>query len=528
MRKKLMILILLSLSATLYGCSGKKEYKIQNRALQSNIIDDNYRTYYEIFVGGFSDSNNDGIGDIRGLINRLDYLNDGDPNSGLSLGVTGIWLMPIMPSNSYHKYDVKDYKDIDPELGTLEDFKAFLDESKARGINVIIDLVVNHTSKNHPWFKAFTKAVLENDTENKYYNYYSLYTEETKTLNKTYYPIARNYFYEGNFSSEMPELNFDNEDVKNEFIDIMKFWIEMGVDGFRLDAAKYVFLDEHQKNIEFWNWFMTEARKLKEDVYVVGEVWSSNSELIPYYESFSNFDFQMSGQNGWIASTAIGFETVNRYVQYLYNYRNEVKAVNPNAILTPFISNHDMNRAAGYLPGGLSFSAANLYLLTYGTPFIYYGEEIGMKGLRGSENTDANRRLAMLWGDKDTVMDPIGSTYDPKLQTNGTVKSQLSDSKSLYNHYKKLIMIRNAYPEISRGIYEPLFFDGHQTFGGFKSTFNGSTIGIFHNTMDTSITIDFNQYGLSFNELLVYVGLENATFSDNKLTIGAFTSVLLK
>lgn len=527
MIKKLLLLTLITSVGLLGGCV-KKETTIKDDNLKANMIDDNYRTYYEIFVGGFSDSNKDGIGDIQGLINRLDYLNDGDPNSGKSLGVTGIWLMPIMPSNSYHKYDVRDYKNIDSNYGTLEDFQTFLEETEKRGINVIIDLVMNHTSKDHPWFKAFTQAVIEGDTSNKYYDYYSLYTEETKTMGKTYYPINNEYFYEGNFSSSMPELNFDNEDVKAEFIDIMQFWVDLGVDGFRLDAAKYVFLNERERNITFWNWFMDEAKKIKEDIYVVGEVWSANTELIPYYEPFSNFDFEMSGQEGWIASTAIGYETVNRYVEYLNNYRNSVQTVNDKAILTPFISNHDQNRSSGYLAGGKSYSAANLYLLSYGTPFIYYGEEIGMKGARGSENTDANRRLAMLWGDKDTVEDPIGTTYDPKLQTNGTVKSQISDSTSLYNHYKKLIMIRNAYPEVSRGTYEPLYFEGHQTFGGFKTTYKDSTIGIFHNTMDTTIEIDFSQYDLEFEKLLVYVGMEKASLNGNILTIGAYTSVLLQ
>lgn len=529
MTKRILLSIIIAFNLLMIiGCNSQKEYVLTELNLTSQYIDDNYRTYYEIFVGTFSDSNEDGIGDINGLTNRLDYLNDGDLNSGKSLGVTGIWLMPIMPSNSYHKYDVKDYMSIDPNYGTIDDFKVFLAEAKERNIDVIIDLVVNHTSKYHPWFKAFSKAVSEGDTSNPYYHYYSLYTEETKTTNKTFYSFYDGYFYEGNFSSEMPELNLDNIDVRNEFKDIIKYWLDLGVSGFRLDAAKYIYLDEQDKNIEFWNWFMEETRKINEDVYVVGEVWSSNKELTPYYESFSNFDFQMSGQGGWVASTAIGYETVNRYVEYLNDYRDKVFSINENAILTPFISNHDMNRAAGFLTGGARYSAANLYLLTYGTPFIYYGEEIGMKGLRGSENTDANRRLAMLWGDNDTVEDPVGSTYDASLQTNGTVKSQISDPTSLYNHYKKLLMIRNAYPEISRGIYEPLLFTGHQTFGGFKTTYNKSTLGVFHNTSDTSITIDFNQYDLYFDKLLVYAGQGIASFDDNQLTIEAYTSVILK
>lgn len=531
--KKITLVLLLASLFIVVGCSKKKEYVISG--LESAMVDDNYRTYYEIFVGGFSDSNKDGIGDIKGMTKRLDYLNDGDQNSGKSLGVTGIWLMPIMPSNSYHKYDVRDYKNIDSNYGSLADFQEFLDETEKRGINVIIDLVINHSSNLHPWFKEFKQAVINGDTENKYYHYYSLYTvEETQAeinRQKTFYKITDTYYYEGNFSSSMPELNFDNEDVRNEFIDIMAFWINMGVDGFRIDAAKYVYFNEHEKNIAFFKWFMAEAKKIKEDIYVVSEVWDSNAVIIPYYESMSNFDFQMSDSGGWVALTSRSVESVNRYVNYLTDYKNKVKEVNEDAILQPFISNHDQNRSAGYLDveSGIMKIAANLYMLSYGTPFIYYGEEIGMKGLRGSEQTDANRRLAMLWGDNDTVEDPIGSTYDRKNQTNGTVKSQLTNKDSLYNHYKKLIMIRNAYPEIARGEYIALEFSGYQNFGGFLTTYEGSTLAVFHNTKDTSTTIDLSTHTqYSYLSILAYVGVGNAILEENILTLSGYTSVIIR
>ncbi len=530
MKKLWLVLMMISL-IPLSGCKGKKEYVLEGP--KSNIIDDNYRTYYEIFVGGFSDSDGDGIGDIRGMINRLDYLNDGNPDSGKSLGVSGIWLMPIMPSNTYHKYDVRNYKDIDKNYGTLEDFSEFLEKTEERGIKVIIDLVVNHTSNLHPWFKEFKKAVEENDTTNKYYSYYSLYTkEEAQTItNKRFYRITDDYYYEGNFDSSMPELNFDNEDVRNEFVDIMEFWINLGVDGFRIDAAKYVYLHEEDKNVSFFNWFATEAKKLKEDIYLVGEIWDRNSVILPYYEAISAFDFQMSESGGRVASTALGIDSVNSYVKYLNNYKNSVKEIRSDAILQPFISNHDQNRAAGYLnvDSGLMYIAANLYMLTYGTPFIYYGEEIGMKGVRGNENTDANRRLAMLWGDKDKVADPIGSTFDKKLQTNGTVKSQIGNKNSLYNHYKKLIMIRNAYPEIARGNYTPLEFEGYYSFGGFLTTYNGKTLGIFHNTMDTQVEVDLSRFtDVTFKQILSYVGIGDATLDGQVLTLDGYTSVIIE
>lgn len=529
--KKIVLILLFIGALSITGCQSKKEYVINT--IESHQIDDNYRTYYEIFVGGFSDSNKDGIGDIQGMINRLDYLNDGDPNSGKSLGISGIWLMPIMPSNTYHKYDVRDYKNIDKSYGTLDDFKTFLQETETRGIKVIIDLVINHTSHLHPWFKAFKEAVTSDDKTNPYYDYYSLYTKtEVETItNKVFYSIDGQYYYEGNFSSTMPELNFDNPKVREEFVDIMKFWLDMGVDGFRIDAAKYVYLHETEKNIDFFNWLASEAKQLKEDVYIVGEVWDRNSVILPYYEAISNFDFAMSDSNGMVANTARGMESVNRYVRYLASYKDQVKAIRSDAILQPFISNHDQNRAAGYLnvESGLMYSAANLYLLTYGTPFIYYGEEIGMKGIRGSENTDANRRLAMLWGDKDTVEDPVGATLSKDYQTNGSVKDQLSKKDSLYNHYKKVIMLRNAYPEIARGDYTPFEFDGYQSFGGFLTTYQGKTLAVLHNTIDTPQMVDLSAFTTeTFKDILAYVGLGKATLEGQKLTLDGYTSVLIR
>jgi glycosidase len=508
-----------------------REYKLNEPDLKSEQTDDLFRVYYEIFVHSFSDSNDDGIGDIRGMINRLDYLNDGDDDSGKSLGIEGIWLMPIMPSPSYHKYDVTNYKAIDDDYGTLADFEEFLTLTEERDIYVIIDLVLNHTSNQHPWFRNAKKAMEDGDLDNKYLDYYTLVLEEEKESGKVYYPFVGDYFYEGNFSSAMPELNLDSPVVRAEIIDIITFWYDLGVDGFRLDAAKYPYLNDDDKNIEFWNWFVAECKKIKEDTYIVGEVWSGDSLIAPYYESFSNFDFGMSQLQGAISMVAQGFDDVNWYVAYINSYRNIVNNVNPEAILTPFISNHDMNRAAGFLDldNYEMHMAANLYILTYGNPFIYYGEEIGMKGSRATEMTDANRRLAMLWGDNDTVEDPIGSTYSADNQTNGTVKSQLKDKDSLLNHYKKLIMIRKAIPEIARGEYTPLQFNGYYSFGGFLSTYNDSTIGIFHNVGDTELVIDLSNYTeQEFSEVRAYVGINNASLNGQTLTIGAYTSVILK
>lgn len=529
MMKKIMLLsILVLFSFVLASCA--REYTLDIEE-DYEVIDDQYRVYYEIYLGSYSDSNKDGIGDLQGLINRLDYLNDGDPYSGKSLGVGGIWLMPVMKSPSYHKYDVQDYYSIDDDYGSIEDFRMLTEEAEKRGIKVIIDLVLNHTSIYNQWFRDAKKAVEDGDMDNKYVDYYTLVTEEEKINGRIYYPFAKDLFYEGNFSDQMPELNMDNPDVRDEIVDILSFWYDLGVQGFRLDATKYVYLNETERNIEFWNWFVSEAQKIKPDTYIVGETWSADSLIAPYYESFSNFDFGMSQFGGAIAMTANANDTVNNYVKYLNDYRSMIENVRSDAILQPFISNHDMNRAAGFLSVDdyRMHMAASLYIWTYGSPFIYYGEEIGMKGSRGTENTDANRRLIMLWGDRDSVDNPPGGTYDIDKQTNGTVKDQLNDELSLYNHYKKLIMLRDQNPEIARGSYIPLSFNNQFNFGGFLSTYENSTIGVFHNTSEIEIEIDLSIYvDVDFSEIKGFVGKGSARLENQTLILEGLTSVILK
>jgi glycosidase len=464
----------------------------------------------------------------------MDYLNDGKPNSGKSLGIEGIWLMPIMPSPSYHKYDVTDYYAIDPQYGTMADFENLVAECNRRGIKLIIDLVLGHTSVKHPWFISAKQALKEGNTDDRYAKYYAKETKEIPgkkwfKFEKT--PDGTQFYYEGNFSSSMPELDMDNPDVRREIIDIVKFWLDKGVGGFRLDAAKYYYYGEDYRNIQFLKWLNDECKKIKDDIYIVAENWSGPVSIQNYYEAVNCFDFGMSGTSGDIYYTVQGIESVTEFTERLALYQKQVLAKNQQAILTPFVSNHDMDRAAGFLDAGdyKMQMAANLYILSSGCPFIYYGEEIGMKGSRGSEPTDANRRLAMLWGDGDTVKDPSGSVYEKAKQTNGTVKSQLPKRTSLLNHYKKLIRLRKANPEIARGIIEPLDFSQYTAFGGFVSDYNGSKAAVFHNTGKNEITIDLANYAdMNFSVVRGYAGKGKATLKGSVLTVSACTSVVLK
>ena len=221
------------------------------------------------------------------------------------------------------------------------------------------------------------------------------------------------------------------------------YYLDMGIDGFRFDAAKYIYFGDDVRSAAFWDWYIGQLRAIKPDVYTVAEVWDGPSVIARYYSSTNCFDFTASQSGGMIASAVLQGR-IGQYTSYVDSYLDLVGDIREGAMFVPFITNHDMDRAAGFLKVGTGdmAMAANIYLLSPGSPFIYYGEELGMRGSRGGANTDANRRLAMLWGDGDTVQDPPGSTY--KAQAETSAAEQMGDPDSLYTTYKRLLMIRHA------------------------------------------------------------------------------------
>ncbi len=538
----LFMCVLLTITAVLSGCGGTSgEVKIDKKtgeAIIKNVSwadykdagDTNNRVFYEIFVGSFSDSDGDGTGDLRGIINRLDYLNDGDPKSGKSLGVEGIWLTPIFKSPSYHKYDVTDYYTIDEKFGTMDDLKELVTECHKRDIKVILDLVLNHTGNQNEWFGKFSSAHRHDDVSDEYYDFYC-YSNSAKVGNRTFHQIpSDDEFYEGNFSPDMPELNYDNEKVRQAVLDIAKYYLnDVGVDGFRFDAAKYMYYGEVEPNVEFWTWYMEELKKIKPDIYCVAEVWDSDAMTGKYAGALRCFDFTMAQTDGLISST-VKLGDVNKYNSYVDGYIDIVSADNPDNSIVPFIANHDTDRAAGYMTVSSSYAkvAANLYILGPGSPFIYYGEEIGIKGSRGGANTDANRRLKMLWGDEDTVKNPVGTTFEESKQTNGTVESLKGDENSLYNYYKRLIMIRKANPEIARGEYTAIMLVNTKM-GCYTCTYNQSTVAVFQNTGLEAVTVDLSTIdGLNVTRICDYIGMSDVTLDGTKLTVGAQTAVIMR
>lgn len=467
--KKILILIVSLLSLTISGCTSNEEV---------NIIDDNTRNIYEIFVASFYDSDGDKVGDLNGVSEKLDYIAD--------MGYTGIWMMPIHKSSSYHKYDVIDYYSIDKSYGTLEDFDNLVAEAHKRNIHIILDLVVNHTSSSHPYFQE-AKARFMQGGDSKYISWYNF----NETGGQGYTKLADNKYYESRFVDTMPDLNLDNEEVREEIVNIMKFWLDRGVDGFRLDAVTSYYTDSVEKNTEFLAWLNDEAKKIKEDCYLVGEAWTSDNEIGKYYESDvdSFFQFSLAQGEGKIAKCLNITSPVSYYKSIL---NDSIKLANGH-IPAVFLDNHDMNR----ITGGIGRSALDKLKFAYGlvsmlngTVYTYYGTEIGMVG----SGKDENKRIAMLWGeDEELCKNPAGTTKAEYVYPG--VKEQEEDESSLLNYHKSINIIRNKYPEIARG--EVTFIDECSTSKQLvmEKTWHDTSIIIVINFDETeNASIDLSDY----------------------------------
>ncbi|MFN8348131.1 MAG: alpha-amylase family glycosyl hydrolase [Spirosomataceae bacterium] len=408
------------------------------------------RICYEIFVRSFCDSNGDGIGDLNGITSKLDYLQN--------LGIEAIWLTPIFPSPSYHKYDVIDYYAIDPEYGTMEDFLRLLSEARSRGIAVIMDLVINHTSVRHLWFQESVKS-----SQNPYRHYYNWkspqeiealgiatreLTPDTWDRNPWHRWPGNAEKYYGLFWKGMPDLNCDHPPVRRAIYDIGQFWLKMGVAGFRLDAARHIYPEwEEYKNHDFWVEFRTEMQKVNPRVYLVGEVWTAAEKIAPYFRGLTaNFNFDLS-----LALQKIVAEEKDtvQLVAKLARNRKIFAQTNPRFIDAIMLTNHDQTRIGSVAKGNLNQLkvAANLLLTLPGQPYLYYGEEIGMLGVKPDEFI----REPFLW-DYRTKDRQRARWMKPKYSKSHTVTpwaGQVNDPDSLFNHYKRLIHFRKSNPVLA-------------------------------------------------------------------------------
>ena len=479
--------------------------------------------HYEIFVRSFCDSNGDGIGDLNGMTSKLDYLHD--------LGIRAIWLMPVNPSPTYHKYDVTDYYGIDPEYGTLADFRRLVAAAHERGVAVILDLVVHHTSIGHHWFQEAQKG-----PDNPCRTFYKwLPPGEIKRRNlatrditadsgerspwhcaptrigtqiggdNTKNPNTEQYY--GMFWSGMPDLNFDHQPLREEVYNIARYWLAMGVDGFRLDAARHLYREsEEPKNHQFWDEFGQVVQAAKPGAYLVGEVWTRPDHVAPYFRGLqANFNFDLALELE--AAIRRGTDSGD-LVAFLANTHAAYGAVNPDFIDALILSNHDQNRIGSLLDGNVDKLkvAANLLLTLPGNPYLYYGEEIGMLGLKPDEFI----REPFLWdvGKNDPQRSRLGANNkQARYSTSRTVRplaEQQNDSHSLYSHYKRLIAFRNSHPVLddnrSRLVLTGSRQGGIIAFG--RQSANGTQVLILHNLSTQPIDVVFSVSEDQFRQLV--------------------------
>lgn len=512
------------------------------------VIDDNYRTYYEVFVYSFCDSDGDGVGDLQGLISRLDYINDGDDSTDTDLGCNGIWLMPVNPSPTYHKYDVADYYAIDEAYGTLEDFEELLAECERRGIKVIMDLVLNHSSSQNPWFQeacAYLKGLdgaQPDAAQCPYYDYYHF----SKEQGGGYYQVeGTDWYYEAQFWSEMPDLNLDCEPLREEIAKITQYWLDMGVGGFRLDAVKEYYSGAPQSNIAFLSWLTDTVKSQKEDAYLVGEAWLDMADYAPYYESGidSVFDFAFADKDG-IISKVLNGSSAAKYGAAVASLDEMFGAYNADYIDAPFYTNHDMGRSAGYYAGDNSAAqtkmAGAMNLFMGGSAFLYYGEELGMKG----SGKDENKRAPMYWSmnpDAAGMCDGPADMEDVKMKFE-SLEEQERDEDSVYQYYKKAIKIRNQNPEIARGKAEYVLVgdfleeDTKKNVCAIKKTYGDSELLLVFVTEAETEELDLT--GLSLNGKNIgegtqirgalVTGEEGIDFEDGKAVMPGFSVLVLK
>jgi glycosidase len=411
---------------------------------------------YEVFVRSFYDSDGDGVGDLNGLTQKLDYINDGNPRSTRSLGARCIWLMPIDASPSYHGYDVTNYYRVNPQYGSNADFKRLVAQAHRRGINVLVDLVLNHASSEHPYFKS---ALL--DPASPYRSWFRFSPTKPNVTGPWGQQVwhkspVRDEYYYGIFTSEMPDLNYENPAVREEAAKVGRFWLtEMGVDGFRLDAVPYLVeegdrLANTRGTHSVLHDFAEAVRRAAPGAYTVGEVWDSIGTVLPYYPD------QLDGYFTFALSDALLEAVRSASAAGLLPPYLRMQQALPAARWSPFLRNHDQTRTVTALGGDLDAArvAAELLLTLPGLPFVYYGEEIGMSG----DKPDPRLRTPMQWSRGHAAGFTAGVAWEP-LQPDSlsaNVAAHEAAAGSLLHRYRQLIHLRSSNEALGRGELVPL------------------------------------------------------------------------
>jgi alpha-amylase len=411
----------------------------------------NERVFYEVFVRSYADSDADGIGDLAGLISRLDHLNDGDPATDDDLGVTGLWLMPVMQSPSYHGYDTTDHYAVEDDYGTNDDYRSLVEEAHRRGMAVIVDLMLNHTSSEHPWFVDSARG--PDSPKRDWY----LWAEQdpgdvTPWSGDPAWHERNGAYYYGLFWEGMPDLNFGNQAVTEQMYDVARYWLEdMGADGFRLDAVRHLIESDGrlEGTPQTHAWLVAwddHIDSIDPEALTIGEVWDRTDVAAQYVR---DDEVDVTFEFGLAESLIASVRGANP--QAFARSLADVLATYPAGQFAPFLTNHDQDRVMSQLSGDVAGAglAATALLTLPGVPFLYYGEEIGMTG----QKPDELIRTPMQW----TAGDHAGfSTSTPWEAVNGdyesvNVAAQDDDPASLLNLYRRLVRVRAQTPALQVG-----------------------------------------------------------------------------
>ncbi|WP_167954988.1 alpha-amylase family glycosyl hydrolase [Anaerosporobacter faecicola] len=490
--------------------------------------------FYEIFVRAFADSDGDGIGDFNGITNKLDYLED--------LGVTGLWLMPINKSYSYHGYDVVDYYSLNSDYGTEEDFKNLIEEAHKRGIKVIMDLVINHTAMANPWFLEGLSGF-----QSKYTDYYRVVAKENgdnyskDAVSPWGSPVwnglsSSAYAFYGIFSEGMPDLNYNNPEVRAEIKNVAKKWLDLGVDGYRLDAAMHIYgdhefeqqSDQTAHNVQWWNEFAKACEEINPEVYLVGEAWQNEEVLPEYVQPFDtkfNFAFTQAMMNGIKNVTAMVDEKQNLSM-YLQKILDQYAVCDTKYLDGVFASNHDQDRVMSQLQDtDKAKLAVNIYMTLSGNPYIYYGEELGMQG-RGN---DEYKRTAFKWNADGSAPTAnwLKAMWKQEDTTNTDVASleeQENDPDSLYQYYKNIIALRKNTDALMNGTYTAYDCQDSQIMSYIRESEKQKVL-VIHNFADKKKQVICEDQDLGD---VLYASTDKTQVKGTKIELEPYSSIVIE
>lgn len=506
---------------------------------------------YQIYPRSFQDSNGDGIGDLKGIVSRLDYLQE--------LGIGAIWLSPVCKSpQDDFGYDISDYQDIDPMFGSLDDMESLIHEAGKRDIRIIMDLVLNHTSDEHPWFQEAKKG-----KDNPYHDYYvwrdGVEGTPPNDLGSTFGGSAWEWvpeigqYYLHLFSVKQPDLNWENPKVRQEIYDMINWWIDKGVGGFRLDVIDLIGKEPDAKitgngpNLhKYIRELSKETFQKAENLLTVGETWGATPEIAKLYSNPDGSEFSMvfqfehigldeqEGKGKWDLKPL----DVLELKKVLSKWQTELKGDAWNSL---FWNNHDLPRIVSRWGNDGKYrieSAKMLATLLHGmqgTPYIYQGEELGMtnvqyaiedyrdiellnlykermgKGYAESSVMESifakgrdNARTPMQWDSSDNAGFTSGEPWI-KVNPNYTdihAQDNLNNPESVFHHYRKLIQLRKDHEVIVYGDYELVFPDDPEVFA-YTRTLNGTKVLVVCNFKGNMVELSLQEHLAETNQLLI-------------------------